>query len=177
VVITSLNRLFLYLLQEHFGGIPWVLSVFWVQSHDAAEPCSGWWHIHVLPGLRRSVPSFVPESCLVCYWKQAKSFLALEVWISGLGSLPWDWGGSAADREVDEMSPSLGGLACWTSGDVFPSHAPCSAEVCQPHRPVRMGHSGLSALGGRVMLSARLGWKNRDGSLRGQIQPCFSAFF
>lgn len=75
------------------------------------------------------------------------------------------------------MSLSLAGLGCWTSGDVFPSHALCSAEAPLPHRQDHMGHGSCSALGGRVMLSDRLGWRNRDGIFRGKIQPFYSAFF
>lgn len=38
MVITSLNICLLCLLQEPFGGVPWVLSAFQMQSHDAARP-------------------------------------------------------------------------------------------------------------------------------------------
>lgn len=75
------------------------------------------------------------------------------------------------------MSPLLAELGCWTSGDVLPSHALCSAEASLPHWQVHMGHGSLSTLGGRVMLSARLGWRSRDGSFRGQIQAFSSACF
>lgn len=177
VVITSLNSFLLCLLQEPFAGVPWVLSAFRVQSHDAAKTCNGWWHICLLPRLCRSVPCFSLGVMLSMLLKTARKLLGF----GGLNFCPWQLtlglGRQCCWQGDGWAVPPLSGLGCWTSGDVFPSHALRSAEVSLPCRMVHVGYRSLSALGGRVMLSARLGWRNKDGSFRVQIQPCSTAFF
>lgn len=167
MVIISLNNLPLCLLRDHFGGITWVLSAFWVQSHNAAVACNGWRHIHVLPRLCRSIPSFAPGVMLSMLLRTANKLFGFECLNFALGSLPWGRERSAAVREVAEMSSLLSEPGCWTSGAVFLSHALRSAEASLPCRQVDTGRGGLGSLGGRAMLSPGLGWRNRSRGASG----------